>query len=415
MKQRDRNELEFFKTGEWSVLDRNRVGIGALKTFLGQLLYEHVAGEFPTMRQEIVTLWGQNQKQLEMMGPPPQYSFEQRQFLLKIAGAYQRQVEDSLSGRYQLGISGQHPSKLRMYVRDLNDRFAEQMDREGHTLEFRSTDESLEVDVNDTKAEESEPDDIATATNIYHWVRGFYRESRGTELPGHVNPRVLETLFRAQTVKWGRIAMDLIKAVLVKIEACHKHLLAGSCADENVRRKIQSRLERSTKDAIEKGLAEYKRILLDEHQGILETTNHYFADNLAKSQAERVVARLKKLGYVDGKSYTMNFHAMISVVHLSNETSVIYNIHDALKAYYKVSLKRFIDNIPRQVIERHFLGPTGPVCLLTPEFVGQLPDPDLEALAAEDFSTSCRRLELKNHISRLDKAIEVSSVSGTVV
>jgi len=56
MKQRDRNELECFKTGEWSVLDRNRVGIGALKTFLGQLLYEHVAGEFPIMRQEIVTL-----------------------------------------------------------------------------------------------------------------------------------------------------------------------------------------------------------------------------------------------------------------------------------------------------------------------------------------------------------------------
>jgi len=44
--------------------------------------------------------------------------------------------------------------------------------------------------------------------------------------------------------------------------------------------------ERSNPDlsaAIEKGLAEYKRILLDEHQGILQTTNHYFADNLAKS------------------------------------------------------------------------------------------------------------------------------------
>jgi len=38
---------------------------------------------------------------------------------------------------------------------------------------------------------------------------------------------------------------------------------------------------------------------------------------------------------------------MISVVHLSNETLAIYNIYDILKAYYKVSLKRFIDNIPR--------------------------------------------------------------------
>jgi len=125
IEQRHKNESEFFRTGDWGVLDRNKVGIGALKTFLGQLLYEHVAGEFPSLRQEIVKLGDQNHKHLETMGPPRQHSFEQRQFLLKIEGAYQRQVEDSLSGRYLLGISGQHPSKLRMYVRDLNDGFAE--------------------------------------------------------------------------------------------------------------------------------------------------------------------------------------------------------------------------------------------------------------------------------------------------
>lgn len=223
---------------------------------------------------------------------------------------------------------------------------------------------------------------------------------------------MLESLFRAQTVNWGRIAVDLIQAVIIKIEACHKSLFAESCPDENVRRKIQSRLERSTKDAIGKGLVELKRILLDEHQGILQTTNHYFADNLTKSQAERVVARLKKLGYENRKSYTMNFEAMTSVVHLSNGTSAIYNIHDSLKAYYKGSLKRFIDNIPHQVIERNLLGPSGPLRILTPEFVGRLPDPDLEALAAEDFSTSNCRTELKNHTIRLDKAIEISSASG---
>jgi len=51
------------------------------------------------------------------------------------------------------------------------------MDREGHTFEFRSTDESLEVDMNDMKEEKSETNDMTTETNIYHWIRDFYRES----------------------------------------------------------------------------------------------------------------------------------------------------------------------------------------------------------------------------------------------
>lgn len=40
---------------------------------------------------------------------------------------------------------------------------------------------------------------------------------------------------------------------------------------------------------------------------------------------------------------------------------MIYRIHDTLKADYKVSLQRFIDNIPHQVIERNLLGPSGPL------------------------------------------------------
>lgn len=54
-----------------------------------------------------------------------------------------------------------------------------------------------------------------------------------------------------------------------------------------------NRLELSTKAAIEQGRAELRRILLVKHHRMLQTTNYHFADDLAKSQAERVVAQLK--------------------------------------------------------------------------------------------------------------------------
>ena len=48
-------------------------------------------------------------------------------------------------------------------------------------------------------------------------------------------------------------------------------------------------------------------------------------------------------------------------LHLSNEVSVIYDIHDTLKAYYKVAIKCFIDNVKNQVIQQNLLGLSGPV------------------------------------------------------
>jgi hypothetical protein len=133
------------------------------------------------------------------------------------------------------------------------------------------------------------------------------------------------------------------------------------------------------------------------------------ADNLAAARSERVIAGLKRLGFTDGSTYTMDFKDMTSVAHLSNEASAIYDIHDSLKAYYKVALKRFIDNVCQQVIERNFLGPDGPVNIFKPEFVGNLADSDLASITAEDFASSNAREELSYRISRLEKALELSA------
>jgi hypothetical protein len=56
-------------------------------------------------------------------------------------------------------------------------------------------------------------------------------------------------------------------------------------------------------------------------------------------------------------------------VHLSNEDQAVNDIHDTLKAYYKVAMKRFTDNVVAQITERVLLGLEGSVKALNPEMI----------------------------------------------
>ena len=179
--------------------------------------------------------------------------------------------------------------------------------------------------------------------------------------------------------------------------------------DQYVKDKLRSLIETSTKEAIDAAGEELSIVLKDERSGPLLTNNHYYADNLNAARADRFVNGLKKLGFVDGADQRIDFKRMKSSVHLSNETSAIYDIHDSLKAYYKVALKRFIDNVAIQVIERNLLGEKGPVSIFTPEFVTSLTPEELAYIAGEDYATSNRRLELNAQIARLNSARKICS------
>ncbi|KAH0544346.1 hypothetical protein FGG08_001487 [Glutinoglossum americanum] len=431
MEARNKNEADFFKNSPFNVLDKKRTGVPALSIFLGKMLCDHVISEFPSLRQEISALCLESRKRMEELGPPCQTPQEQRAYLLKLAGSYQRRVEDALSGRYKM--SGKHPSKLRMHIQNANDTFGEAMHTKGHSRKFRSTDEDMESEiaqrydmslvkcrlrrhrtphpytssiVNRKYSQAASDDDTE---DIYVWIKDIYKDSRGPELPGHVNSSVLQNLFHQQTMNWVPISMEHVDSVSVKTLSAHEVLLAQSCADKPIRDKLRARLKPFLERSVLRAKAELQRILDDEREGPLLTNNHYYADNLVAARSERVITGLKRLGYQDGCDCIMDFKAMTSVAHLSNETSAVYDIHDSLKAYYKVALKRFIDNVCQQAIERNFLGPEGPISIFGSEFVGNLSDAELASISAEDFTTSNARDELVYRISRLEKALELSA------
>lgn len=75
------------------------------------------------------------------------------------------------------------------------------------------------------------------------------------------------------------------------------------------------------------------------------------------------------MGFSDDAYNKVTLSQLKRMTHLSNEDQAVYDIHDILKAYYKVALKRFTDSAVLQVVERCYFSLDGPVMLITPEYI----------------------------------------------
>ena len=149
-------------------------------------------------------------------------------------------------------------------------------------------------------------------------------------------------------------------------------------------------------------------LLADEIKGIFQTVNHYLAGTLAAARGERVLNRLKGLGLKDGQSNMVDLAQITAAAHLSNEQQAVYDIHDILRAYYKVAIKRFTDNVVLQVFERCYLDKSGPVKYVSPEYIVELADEELSRIAAESYATSSIRNEVSYRLERLENALAIA-------
>ncbi|CAI6342313.1 unnamed protein product [Periconia digitata] len=398
IEQRHVREKTFFATeSPWTELKKERTGIHALKTFLGGLLYDHIRNEFPEVVNDIEQLATSTQKELELLGPSRQTAADQRRFLARLAIAYQQDVANALSGNYDPELSGDSAMKLRMHISRLSERFAKYMAHKGHAKIFQDVEGGIDQEFSRSG------DD---GGDIMQWIRELYRESRGAELPGTVNPRVLENMFRQQSSPWKQIATTYIAKVYSVIQQYNEVVFKQLVPDDDLRHKLRIKLAKGDKEAVEEANKQLLRILTDERGGILQTVNHYFAENLSAIREERVLARLRAAGLQDGGYFETSY--LMSKVHLGNEEQAVNDIHDILKAYYKVAMKRFTDNVVLQVTERHLLGSNGPVRSLTSEMVGDLQDGELTDIAGENFSTSSTRNDLKIKLDRFHKALDIA-------
>tara|TARA_R110002003_G_scaffold2979_1_gene24738 strand:- start:1855 stop:3066 length:1212 start_codon:yes stop_codon:yes gene_type:complete len=394
--ERHKREKNFFSTtAPWNDLKKDRTGIDALKAFLGGLLYHHINNEFPAVVKDIEQLSTSTLKELELLGPSRQTNADQRRFLMRLANVYQQEVRDALSGNYDPEVDEHSPTKLRMHIRELSDKFAECMARSGHAKVFQTA--TLDKEFKRSGGDKGD---------IMDWIRDLYRVSRGAELPGTVNPRVLENMFRQQSGPWKSIATVYVERIVTALRNFNDAIFKEKVVDDDLRQKLAAKLSQGHEVAHEKAKQTLLTILSDEREGILQTVNHYFADTLSSIRESRVLARLENAGFQDGS--VIDLQRLMQSVHLSNEDQAVNDIHDTLKAYYKVAMKRFTDNVVVQITERVLLGLEGPVKILTPELINDLQDHELMELAGENFATSSNRNELMNKYERFQRALDIA-------
>lgn len=373
------------------------MGIGALKRFLGGLLFDHINDEFPDVVKDIETLSEEAHRELELLGPSRQTSNDQRRFLTRIATKYQTAVSAALTGNYDADLAGDSPLKLRMHIRDLNDNFSARMASHGHVRIFFTVQGEIDKEFARKKNDKE---------NVLDWIRSTYRESRGAELPGTVNPAVLENLFRQQTEPWPRIARSYVEQIIRVVAEFNKTVLQDLVVDDDLRQKLDGKLAQNCISSADRATTQLSVISKDERGGILQTVNHYFADTLSAIREERVLTRLRNAQLYDGVAFDTK--TVMQSIHLSNEDQAVLDIHDILKAYYKVAIKRFTDNVIMQVTERIVLGVEGPVKLFSPEMTGGLGEEELMRIAGESFVTANARLELVARCDRYQRALDIA-------
>lgn len=402
IEDRHKREKNFFgSVPPWTALKKDRVGIYALKAFLGNLLYKHICNEFPGLVKDIEELSSSTLKELELLGPSRQTSADQRRFLTRLATTYRQEVERALNGNYDPELVSKSPLKLRMHLQNINDSFAEAMTLKGHLKAFLTVEGSIDPEYAAF---------IDENQGILEWIREIYRDSRGAELPGTVNPVVVENIFRQQSKPWEPIANDYLEKVKAAVLAFNAVAFERMISDEDLREKLKFTLSKGGQTTYDVVCEQLSTILKDERGGILQTVNQYYAESLSTIREERVVARLKAKGFDDGSNF--NMARVLASVHLSNEDQAVNDIHDILKAYYKVAIKRFTDNVVLQVTERHFLGPGGPVKNLSPELISVLDDDLLMEIAGENFATSSARNELISKSERFQRALDIAKQAG---
>jgi len=226
---------------------------------------------------------------------------------------------------------------------------------------------------------------------------------------------LLQTLFQEQTQNWETYSFAHLEEVRRIVKRFSDALYERTILDENVRRKIQAYLHNQATTSIAAARTQLNQILKDEREGILQTVNHYYAETLNKIRQDRLIEMLTEHLDATATKCSIGYHrppiaaaSLAQKISLGNEDQAVFDIHDILKAYYNVAMKRFIDNVVVQVVERCFLL-KGPLTFFNTELIGGLSDKDLVSLAAEDYVSSTKRNELSNRIDRLDAAIRLAN------
>ncbi|KAI1375986.1 putative dynamin GTPase [Hypoxylon crocopeplum] len=400
-------EIRFFSEAAWKEqnLDWSRIGVEKLKPFLQTLLEEHIERELPKVRDEIEGKLKEIEKELGVLGHERRTVGQIRSFLTDVSMRFYQLAHAACSGNYHgpnAGFFSETEYRLRAAVHTANGKFSDYMrDYGGYRKKTDSSNVGLPLFVTEEK--------------MMLWIRSVYEKTRGLELPGNYNHIFLAELFHEQSSRWPAIAEKLVQKVAEMVCKWIGQGISDTVPDDHVRHEVLGLCIIRFRGTERLATEELEKLINDERKQPI-TYNHYYTDNIQKWRNESTEKILKPaLSEAVGLEGTRPIHGNKTerVERVSHElqTKIVVNMVEqacneaemALNSYYKVAMKTFVDNVCRQVIERHLLTPLPTI--FSPQVVAGLSDEELLRIGSEPRKKQDRRAQLKATAEVLRKSL----------
>ncbi|SPJ90330.1 related to dynamin GTPase [Fusarium torulosum] len=409
MSARSRRELQFFSSPAWlsQGLDFDRIGAEKLRVFLQDLLDAHIERELPKVKEDIRKSLEASEKELHALGEPRSTVGHIRTFLiglsLRFTGVTQAALDGNYHGNYQEFFTHFNGSRLRARIQQLNTAFATEVRENGGRRRVEAAFDSSESDSESTNDADGQM--IVTEAEMMEWVRQAYVRTKGKELPGNYNTALLGELFQEQSQPWASIAERHVSNVFGAVSSWVDKAIDELFYEEKIRREIRDLLQDWMEGARKQALKELGKLIQDEKRSPL-TYNHYYTDNVQRARLtsqrtamKDIVSNVTKQDW-HGKLHIPNCAAEIEKFVSALQARIIVNMDDQacsealteLNAYYKVAMKTFVDNVARQVIERHIMSDLPNA--FCPDNVSQMTDERLLNIGSEPEKQIQRRQKL---------------------
>ncbi|KAK4966456.1 hypothetical protein LTR42_011621 [Elasticomyces elasticus] len=390
--QRERTELNYFASSPWKeqALEVERVGVATLRRFLQRLLDQHIEKELPKVREEIKQLIKRTENEINALGEERPTPGHLRMFLTRIAMRFHNLATAALHGDYH-GVdtpfftdSDVAPTYLRIraFVHNANTAFANDMRENGQTMKIAQT---VVIDVWDSDAIQNSPE---------------VSSGQGLVTEGEMKAFVLKSK------KWNLMAKEHLTDVFESLSAFVRAAVRYVSADDQVSVEMLDRIESSLLESKQTSEEELLKLCEDEAQQPI-TYNHYYTDNVQKARQTSTRKWIKQamedasIEYYNGKLHISNTAADGEKLLTALQRQVLIDMDDqacsevlaGFSAYYKVARKTFVDNVCRQVIERHLLRSLP--MMFSPETVASYSDEEMKQIAGEGESTISKRRQLR--------------------
>ncbi|KAI8666978.1 hypothetical protein NCS56_00832800 [Fusarium sp. Ph1] len=414
--KRNAMEEDFFSIGGWASLSTSDWGIDTLRNRLSKLLVRQISSELPHLINEISAKTTLRRVQLDKLGQPRATIAEQRTYLIQIGQQFQAIVKAATEGNYTSPFFEDAMSEIgyqkrfRAVIQNLGQDFGKEIDKNGKYIRIYDKKPIGSADEGLTMTRQGYLDKIVK----------LMERSRGRELPGMFNPMIVAELFREQSSPWGNLVRAHAKKVWDGAREFLGHVVAHT-ANLTTVDTLQEFVLMPKLDEILQGLNERVETLLSQHQeGHPITYNDSFIDTLQEIRMERQTKEMldilkKHFGGIETITPDLSFRVALdlkvvakSLASPANSDMSYFAAHevlDALEAYYKVAMKRFIDDVSVEAIEAGLVAELGKI--IDPVSVSKMSANELSQVAGETEASQVMRRNLETELRVLKDGMQI--------